>query len=56
MMQQSETPMASSAKRRQKRCGVGCILFLVIILALLVLVAIYYEPTPTPAGMCKVYD
>ena len=55
-MKESDTSAPPSAPVIQKRCSMGCILFLLAIIALLVLVAIYYEPTPTPAGMCKVYD
>lgn len=55
-MKEFDTSAPPSAPDIQKRCGMGCVLFLLAILTLLALVAIYYEPTPTPAGMCKVYD
>jgi len=55
-MKKSDTTTPPSVPSLQKQCSVGCVLFLLVILALFALVAIFYEPTPTPAGMCKVYD
>lgn len=50
-LRHDDTPLAV-----KKRCGVSCVLFLLTILALVLAVVLYYEPTPTAAGMCKVYD
>ncbi len=56
MMADPDLRHADTPLTVKKSCGVGCVLFLLMILALVLAVFLYYEPTPTPAGMCKVYD